>query len=111
MAACVKDLSPAHCAPREYKCEVPCEKKCEPVCEPRGYSVFNWGWCNLLLWFVVIAIIAFIIIWAVKPSWALNKDANGECTEELNGGKVLIAALLIALVIVLIIYFLRCFLC
>lgn len=94
-----------------------CEPKCglkpieslqcnEPSCMTPCYGLGN-GVGNLIIWFIVIAVIAFFLIWAFNPSWVQNKDSNGQANGERNAGKVLIASLVIALIIVLIIWALR----
>ena len=55
-----------------------------------------------LFWFVIIAVIAWLILYSVKPTWVLRPGTN-----EVDTGKVLWMSLLIALVIVIIIWLFR----
>lgn len=84
--------------------KVPCEP-CDP-CEMHhdhhdhhdhhhhGYSSIGWA----VLWFIIIAVIVWLIIFSLKPAWALNEDGD------VDTGKVLLASIVIALIIVIIIW-------
>ena len=65
----------------------------------------NWG--QYLLWFIIIAVIAYLIMYALKPTWIQKTGANGQPTGEVDGGKTLIAALIAALVVTLIVWLVR----
>lgn len=81
--------------------KVPCDP-CDP-CEMdhhdhdhhhHGYSSIGWA----VLWFIIIAVIVWLIIFSLKPSWALNEDGD------VDTGKVLLASIVIALIIIIIIW-------
>lgn len=79
--------------------KVPCDP-CDP-CETdhhdhhhHGYSSIGWA----VLWFIIIAVIVWLIIFSLKPAWALNEDGD------VDTGKVLLASIVIALIIVIIIW-------
>lgn len=81
--------------------KVPCDP-CDP-CESHhghhehhGYGYSSLGWA--VLWFVIIAVIVWLIIFSLKPAWALNEDGD------VDTGKVLLASIVIALIIVIIIW-------
>lgn len=83
-----------------------------PVRGPVADGVFapNYrlqGNSHLLLWFVIIALIAWILLWVWKPTALQNTGPNGAPTGEANGWKTLLAAIIIALIIVLIIWLFR----
>nr|QBK91901.1 MAG: membrane protein [Pithovirus LCPAC304] len=59
-----------------------------------GYSSIGWA----VLWFIIIAVIVWLIIFSLKPAWALNEDGD------VDTGKVLLASIVIALIIVIIIW-------
>jgi hypothetical protein len=62
---------------------------------------------NLLLWFVIIGLIAWFLLYALKPKIVQKVGLDGQPTGEADVGKSLLGALLIALVVVLIIWLLR----
>ena len=78
--------------------KVPCDP-CDP-CETdhhghgHGYSSIGWA----VLWFIIIAVIVWLIIFSLKPAWALDEDGN------VDTGKVLLASIVIALIIVIIVW-------
>lgn len=61
-----------------------------------------WGIISFIIWFIVLAIIIGLIIWAVKPAWAM-KPSTGPGTS-LDAGKIIGAAVIISLIICLIIW-------
>ncbi len=77
---------------------VPCDP-CDP-CEAdhhghgHGYSSIGWG----VLWFIIIAVIVWLIIFSLKPAWSLDDDGN------VDTGKVLLASIVIALIIVIVVW-------
>lgn len=62
---------------------------------------------HLLLWFVIIGLISWFLLYALKPTVVQKVGPNGKATGEPDVGKSLLGALLIALVIVLIIWLIR----
>ena len=82
--------------------KVPCDP-CDP-CDPcevdhhrdhgHGYSSIGWA----VLWFIIIAVIVWLIIFSLKPAWALDEEAN------VDTGKVLLASIVIALIIVIVVW-------
>lgn len=74
---------------------------------PGEYHYKLQGNSHLLLWFIIIAVIAWILLWIWKPTALQNVGPNGVPTGEPNGWKVLIAAIIIALIIVLLIWLFR----
>lgn len=59
-----------------------------------GYSSLGWA----VLWFLIISVIIWLIIFSLKPAWALNEDGD------VDTGKVLLASIVIALIIIIIVY-------
>lgn len=66
-----------------------------------------WGG-GLIIWFIIIFVIAWLILYATKPNWVLrhpeaDRTSNGwENNREVDTGRVVIAAILIALIVVII---------
>ena len=82
-----------------------CEKsECGPV--TRGYSL-GGGFLNLLLWFIIIAVIVWFILWALKPAFVQKRNSSGELTGQVDSAKVLWISIIIALIIVVIIWLIR----
>ena len=69
-----------------------------------GYGGYggNWGWA--LIWFLIIFFVAWFVLWAVRPEAVQKKDSRGHCVGDIDGGKVLVGALLIALVVCIIVW-------
>lgn len=79
--------------------EAPCDDPCDHPCDTHhghGYSSLGWA----VLWFIIIAIIVWLIVYSLKPAWALNEDGD------VDTGKVLLASIVIALIIVIIVWIL-----
>jgi len=82
--------------------KVPCDP-CDP-CESHemdhyhdhGYGYSSIGWA--VLWFIIIAVIVWLIIFSLKPAWALDEEGN------VDTGKVLLASIVISLIIVIIVW-------
>jgi hypothetical protein len=66
----------------------------------KTYSLVGIG--NLLLWFFVLAVIIWFILWTVKPKLVQKLTPNGDPTNTVDPGKVLIASIVIALIIMVI---------
>jgi hypothetical protein len=78
------------------------EPKCEPVkCEePCGF--FDMGWLGmLLLWFIIFTVIFWLIYYSLNPSWVQNADGT------INTAKVLLAAIVSAIILVIIIWLIK----
>jgi len=79
--------------------KVPCDP-CDPCDDHHdhhhghGYSSLGWA----VLWFLIIAVIVWLIIFSLKPAWALNEDGD------VDTGKVLLASIVLALVIIIIVW-------
>nr|QBK93669.1 MAG: membrane protein [Pithovirus LCPAC404] len=58
------------------------------------------------VWFVIIAAIVYFALFAGKPNWVLKRDNHGNVTDEVDAGKVFIAAILIAFGICIVLYIL-----
>ena len=75
---------------------------------PGAYKVIDgspqmqaWNWGAFILWFIIIAVIVWLILYSLKPGWVLNPDGT------VNGGKVLVSAIIIALIIIFIIWLIK----
>jgi hypothetical protein len=92
--------------PCEKPCPDPCPPKhcpepCEKPCEPKKHCGSGYGYSSIgyaVLWFIIIAVIVWLIIFSLRPAWALDEDGN------VDTGRVLLASIVIALIIVIIVY-------
>jgi hypothetical protein len=118
--ACPKpcEQKPACPRPCEQKpaCPKPCPKPCDskPVCPLRGCDVkpacetgckneccvtnYNNGWTWfgwIILWFIIFTILFWLIYYSLRPSFVLDTESN-----EVDTGKVLLASVVSALILV-----------
>lgn len=70
-----------------------------------GFGGINIG--SLLLWFFIVAVIAWFILYTMKPEAIQKRNAAGVATGEVDWGRLLIASIIIALVVVLFIWLIR----
>lgn len=61
---------------------------------------------TLVLWFIIIAVIAWIVLWSWSPKIVQKTDSQGKATGEPDGSKVLVGAVIVGLLAVIIIYLL-----
>lgn len=71
-----------------------------------GYA-FGGGIANLLLWFIIIAVIFWFILWTLRPRAVQRLTPTGEPTGEVDAVKVLVGSIIIALIIVVILWLIR----
>lgn len=68
-----------------------------------GTNVANWGWFGgLVLWFIVFSVLFWLIYYSLKPAFVLKRDST-----EVDTAKVLLAAVVSALVLVIIVWLVR----
>lgn len=60
----------------------------------------GYGLWTLFFWWVVIALIAYFTLFALKPDFVLEKDDYDEVTGEIDQGRLLGSAIVISLIIV-----------
>ena len=74
--------------------------------KPVVYNMTS-GWGALVLWFIIIAVIAWFILYSLRPTWVQTKDAQGLATGNIDAGRVLLASVVIALIVVIIVFLIR----
>ena len=75
-----------------------------------GSSYMSGGASNLLLWFVIIVLIAWFLMYFLKwPTFVQKVNAQGQPTGVADAGRSLLAAVILALIIILIIWLFRSF--
>ena len=73
--------------------------------ETETYDIFrarNFGY--YFVWFIVVAVVLWLIFYFGNPKFVQNKNPDGTPTGVANGGKALLWAVIIALIVVLIIW-------
>lgn len=109
------ELSPELVCETVKTCDIPCESPCKQnVCEvkepcsqspcsqsaPMGYT---WGWLgSLIIWFIIFTVLFWLVYFSLKPSFVLQEGCS-----EVNTSKVLFAAVLSALVIVVVVWLVK----
>lgn len=62
------------------------------------------GWWFYLFWFLIIGIIVWFLLFALKPDFVQKDDDDYNYTGEVDQGKVLLWAVIIALIAVFLIW-------
>ena len=103
--------TPSLC-PSPPKPAVLCEPVCAPVCgtheELVKSTIFDMR-NNIILWFVIIAVIIGVVLALAKPDAVKMRDQNGNITDQLDWGKIILASIVGSLIIMLIAYLLGFF--
>jgi hypothetical protein len=76
----------------------PCDSHVQHHHHGHGYGAIGWA----VLWFLIIAVIVWLILFSLRPAWAVDEDGN------VDTGKVLLASIVIALIIVIIVWIIWC---
>lgn len=67
----------------------------------------NNNWASLIVWFLVIAVIVWFILYATKPCCIRKKDARGLPCDDVDWCRLLGAAVVIAIILLIIIWLIR----
>ena len=70
-----------------------------------GYKM--GGLASLVLWFIIIFVVIWFILWLTKPAAVQTRNPDGTLTGNIDAGKVLVASLVIALIIIILIWLFR----
>jgi hypothetical protein len=71
-------------------------EKEEIIVKPNGYN----GWVGLIIGMIIVALIIGLILWWIKPTWVMNKDAAGTVIpNSVNVGMVAGVSIIIAIVL------------
>jgi flagellar biosynthesis protein FlhB len=79
--------------------------------EPKEVSkkMFSWGkkdFLHYLIYFIVVAIIVYLIFYFLKFDFVQSRDSTGALTGNLDQSKAIIWSIVIALIFVLLVYLL-----
>jgi hypothetical protein len=95
---CHKKAEIEKCNKQKIDC-LECEKPCDDPCANES---FGFGWLGILiLWFIIFTVMFWLIFYSLNPSWSQNQDGT------VNTGKVLLAAIIAAIVLVIIIWLIK----
>ena len=72
--------------------------------EPYGYAGCGYGWWFYLFWFLIVGVIVWFLLFALKPDFVQKDDDDYKYTGEVDQGKVLLWAVIIALIAVFLIW-------
>lgn len=87
---------------RSSKCVDPCADPCaKPKQSSSGYGGMAAG--GIFGW-IILTVIIWLVIVAVKPEWAQKKDCRNKCNGEVDYGRALLGAIVIAFIICLIVW-------
>lgn len=90
----LSNLSPEY----DYQLYSECNK-----CYEKPQCNSNWGWLGaLILWFIIFTVLFWLIYYSLKPSFVLQNDSN-----QVDTAKVLLAAVISALILVIIIWLIK----
>ena len=112
---CEKKPEPhTHCG-KSMSCDEPkksCDDPCDDPCDKSGRYQGSYGrgghwFLNLVIWFIIIAVIVWFILVSTKPTWVQKRDDDGVTTGEVDQGRALLWAVIIALIIVVVIWLVR----
>lgn len=77
----------------------PCDNPCT-TCVTTGYK---WSWLGaLVLWFIVFAVLFYLVFFSLKPSFVLQTDSN-----QVDTSLVLLYALVASLILIIIIWLIK----
>jgi len=97
---CNKKAEMERCGQQLKECNTDCKEPCEDPCDKS--EGFGMGWLGILiLWFIIFTVLFWLIFFSLKPDWALNQDGT------VNTGKVLLAAIVAAILLVIIIWLIK----
>ena len=77
------------------------------VTETVSVSSSSGGWGGLIITFIVVALLAWFLLYSLNPTAVQTTNAAGNATGTVDPIKVFVAALFIALIVVLLLWAFR----
>jgi hypothetical protein len=72
-----------------------------------GLGSYGSGGGNILLWFIIVTLLAWLLLYFLRPTLVQKTNAQGQPTGVADAGKSFLGALLIGLLVALVIWLLR----
>ena len=70
----------------------------------QGYGgYFAWA----ILWFIILTVIIWLVLVAANPKWIQKNDYYGKCNGEVDNGKAILWAIVIAFLILIFVWILK----
>lgn len=82
-------------------------KECMDMSHAHEHHHHRSGWWFFLFWFLVIGIIVWFLLFALNPDFVQETDHRDQPTGELDQGKALLWAVIIALIAIFLIWIFR----
>jgi hypothetical protein len=78
-----------------------------PKSSPRKGDADKKGpkWVTLLVWFLVAAILAYVVLYSWNPQMLQTKDLEGKATGKSDMTKTVISSVVVGLIVVLLVWF------
>ena len=96
-----------HCG-KNMSCDDDCDTKADDGDRYHGsYGRGGHWFLNLVIWFIIVAVIVWFILVSTKPTWVQKTDDNGVATGEVDQGRAILWAVIIALIITCVIWVVR----
>ena len=80
------------------------DKQCYKECNYGGNQESCVSIGTILIWFIVVAIITWLLLFAFNPDFIQERDANGQPTGEIDHSQLLLWTAVISLVVTFIIW-------
>lgn len=70
------------------------------------YGANYYNWAVYLIWFLVAAVLTWIILYATKPAF-VRLVVDGETVDQLDTAKVLITSIIVGLIVLVLVWLFR----
>lgn len=71
-----------------------------------GYGASYYNWAIYVIWFLVAAVLTWIILYATKPAF-VRVRIDGALTDQLDTAKVLITSIIVGLIVLILVWLFR----
>lgn len=74
--------------------------------QANGYGASYYNWAVYLIWFLVAAVLTWIILYATKPAF-VRLVVDGEVVDQLDTAKVLITSIIVGIIVLILVWLFR----